>query len=148
MSLAMTAGAEYVVIYATSEAATRRDGFVDTEHLLHALFATINITQEIITELEVDRSKARRVLMAHFDQLEFNAPGEGQLPTPAFTQALKLAEEEARISGSKQLDTDHILIGLAKEPTGYAGRFLNNELGLYYDTIRETVIRVRKKLPV
>ena len=56
--------------------------------------------------------------------------------------AIELADNEARIFGHKQIDAEHLLLGLIREPDGVAAMALRN-LGIELKRLRDEVFRIR-----
>jgi ATP-dependent Clp protease ATP-binding subunit ClpC len=66
-----------------------------------------------------------------------------ELPlTPRASRAIEFAEEDARTVGQAQVDTEHLLTGLLREPDGVAGMILR-KCGLNVEETRAEVFKIR-----
>ncbi len=64
----------------------------------------------------------------------------GQIPfTPRAKRILELSIREALSLGHNYIGTEHILLGLVREPEGVAARILREECSLTAETVREQV---------
>ena len=69
--------------------------------------------------------------------------GEGEVfLTPRSEKVLQMACLEARQLDQDYVDTEHLLLGLAREPEGGAARILS-DLGVSYEEIRRKVSETR-----
>ena len=67
------------------------------------------------------------------------ATGEGEVSlTPRSEKAIQMACLEARQLDHERADTEHLLLGLLREPEGMAARILA-DLGVGYDEVRRRV---------
>jgi hypothetical protein len=135
-----TEQARQVVALAQDEARTLKHGYIGTEHiLLGLLLQGDGLAARVLESLDitVERVRAQVVRLA--------GPGEqgtpGQIPfTPRAKKVLELALRESRSLGHNQIDTEHILLGLARENEGVAMRVLL-DLNVDGETVRDEVIR-------
>ena len=69
--------------------------------------------------------------------------GEGEVSlTPRSGKAIQLAVLEARQLGHDRADTEHLLLGLARDPEGVAARVLS-DLGVNYEEVLRRVSGAR-----
>jgi ATP-dependent Clp protease ATP-binding subunit ClpC len=94
--------------------------------------------------------------------LELVGPGDGDMPpgthapfTPRAKKVLELSLREALSHGSMAVDTEHLVLGIARESESIAMRLLTEEWGLSEETLRELfpapapdVATVRRPVPV
>jgi ATP-dependent Clp protease ATP-binding subunit ClpC len=67
--------------------------------------------------------------------------GENEVSlTPSSEKVLQMACLEARQLGHDHADTEHLLLGLSREPEGGAARVLS-DLGVSYREIRRRILR-------
>ncbi|MGC4941870.1 Clp protease N-terminal domain-containing protein [Kribbella sp. DT2] len=130
------------VVKAASEVARDRgQGFVETEHLLLALFtepyslATKLLENADITETEVVASVDLAVEPAV--PLE-SIPAEGLPMTPRASHVIGHAAEEAFLLGHNYVGTEHLLLAFYHYPSGVAAKVLN-QLGLTEEEARDGV---------
>lgn len=135
MTLQLTQSAETIVGLAKLDAARRHNGIVDTEHLLFTLLTAPNPSHRLIEEFNLNSLAFRLELTGRFTRMVSRVPGEVE-ETPAFKKVLEIAQNEAWTIRSREVGTDHILLGLAIEPTGYAGHYLSRVCGVDYVKIR------------
>ena len=69
--------------------------------------------------------------------------GEGEVSlTPRSVKVIQMACLKARQLDRYYVDTEHLLLGLAREPEGGAARILS-DLGVSYEEIRGRVLQTR-----
>jgi hypothetical protein len=112
---------------ARGEARRLQHGYIGTEHLLLGLIAEDSgIAATLLRARGLDYARL------HHEVEQLVQPGSNpvtaqEIPlTPRAQQALQFAEEDARIVGQSQLDTEHLLVGLLREPDGVARVILSN----------------------
>ncbi len=114
--------------------------YVGTEHLLLAIAREQEgVSGQVLTEVGASEDKAR----AAVDRLIKNSLEDtwvfGRLPgTPHFRNVMAKAIEEARNLGSKEVSTEHLLIGLLLEK-GSVGYEALRSLGLTPKVVRDKV---------
>lgn len=132
-----TERARRVIFFARYEASQLGGPAIDTEHLLLGL-------------LREGRGRAATVLVSHGLSVA-GMRGEVERAVPDLVDAistsvdmplsvaarrvLELALEEGSVPGGPAVDTEHILLGLLREPDGLAGRMLRAH-GLDADAVR------------
>lgn len=135
-----TERARQVVILAQDEAHALKHNFVGTEHLLLGLIREEEgIAARVLTELGFDCDLVRgRVI-------ELAGVGEeaatGQVPmTPTAKKVCELALREALSLGHNYVGTEHLLLGLLREPSGLGYR-ITVETGIDIPTIQQEILR-------
>ena len=120
-----TARARSVVRRAVELAAAEGVRTVGTRHLLAALLDEEgNLALRVLAVLEIDPGALRRALA-----LESTSPAAGASEgagrfTPTAVNSLELTASEALGLGHNYVGCEHLLLGLAAEPDGVAGRVL------------------------
>jgi ATP-dependent Clp protease ATP-binding subunit ClpC len=92
-----------------------------------------NLALEVLRSMEID---VRRIAVA--DRSEPGGEGDGLRFSSAAANALELAVGEATAFGHNYVGCEHLLIGLAAEPEGVAGRALR-EAGADVKALRRAV---------
>jgi ATP-dependent Clp protease ATP-binding subunit ClpA len=130
-----------VVVLAQDEARTLRHNYIGTEHILLGLlreeegYAAVVLASLDIT-VERVRTQIKRIVGSGEEVTS------GQIPfTPRAKKVLELALREALSLGDNYIDTEHILLGLARENDGVAVRVLL-DFDADAERIRNEVIRV------
>ena len=98
---------------------------IGTKHILLGLLTEgSGVTPSVLKKLDHEFRKIRTALGTHVE----SGPSivmVGKLPyTPEAKKAMNYADEEARNSGHPCVETEHILLGLLREPEGIAGQVL------------------------
>ncbi len=111
--------------------------YVGTEHLLLAILREGTGTGvAVLRELRVDESKVKSQVDKFMKASLEDTWVFGRLPgTPHFRNVMAVAIEEARQLESKIVDSEHLLLALAREDGSVAQASLN-ELGAKAGTIR------------
>jgi GNAT superfamily N-acetyltransferase len=129
-----------VIFFARYEASRLGSAAIDTEHLLLGLLR--EGTGRVVTLL-ASRGLSPVNLQAEVEReasrLEAAVSTSIDMPlAPAAQRVLHLALEEGTLPGPEQprVDTEHILLGLLREPDGIAGRVLRSH-GLAADALRD-----------
>ena len=141
MSERFTERARKVVVLAQEEARHFNHNYIGTEHLLLGLLQEDNGgADRVLNSLNIALDEVR-------EQVE-SIVGYGRERTvscPPFTprskKVLDLALREAWQLGYSYIDTEHILLGLVREPEGVAARVLS-KLGVDSDKVRREVVRM------
>lgn len=114
--------------------------YVGTEHLLIALLECgVGKGSESLVKAGVTEGKLR----AEVERLAAASMEEtwvfGRLPgTPHFKNVMAAAIDECRQLGAKEVESEHILLALAREQGSVACQALEN-LGVNYDALRSKV---------
>ncbi|HKQ46833.1 MAG TPA: Clp protease N-terminal domain-containing protein [Phycisphaerae bacterium] len=133
----LTPRMEQVIKLSQQIARDYEQDYVGTEHLLLAILREgTGLGVAVLRELRIDEAKAKE----HIDRFIKNSLEDtwvfGRLPgTPHFRNVMAVAIEEARQLESKQIDSEHLLIALAREDGSVAQATLN-ELGAKAGTLR------------
>jgi ATP-dependent Clp protease ATP-binding subunit ClpC len=136
-----TERARQVVVLAQDEARSLGHDWIGTEHLLLGLLREEEgIAARVLEQRKIDLEAVRSRLG------EIHAPSEqvstGQIPfTPRAKGVLEHSLREAQVLGHDWIGTEHILLGLLREPDGLAVRMIA-ELGAPPGAVAEDVLRV------
>lgn len=141
-----TEKARRVIFFAQEEAAMLGQTFVGTEHLLLGLVREDdNVAARVLERLGVDaprvREKIEKMVMRGGGRL-----GQDMQLTPRAKRVMDLAHEEARQRNNDYVGTEHLLLALAREEDGIAGRVLAR-LGVTLEAAREVVGEVQEAAP-
>jgi hypothetical protein len=139
----LTEQVQLILRLAEAEARGLRHEYVGTEHLLLGLIAEGDgVAASVLRSRGLDFARIHREI----EQLVQSGPtpvAEKVLPlTPRSKQAIDFAKEDARIVGQSSVDTEHLLIGLLREPDGVAGMILR-KCGLELEGLRAEVLKIR-----
>jgi ATP-dependent Clp protease ATP-binding subunit ClpC len=131
---------------AADEARRMNHEYVGTEHVLAALVdQNSGPAAELLGMLGVD-SRNVAVEIEKFVQRGPLPVSDSQLPlTPRVRQVIEFARQEASFVGQKYIDTEHLLLGLTRDPEGVAGHVLLN-LGVRQDQLRAEALKIRFSL--
>ena len=136
-----TARARQVVVLAQEEARALRHNYIGTEHILLGLMREEEgLAARVLESLDVtiERLRAEVVRIAP----PSDQPTAGMIPfTPAAKKVLERSLHEALRLGHKQIGTEHILLGLARESDDPAAGILL-ALGADADKVRNETIRI------
>ncbi|MGD1995605.1 MAG: ATP-dependent Clp protease ATP-binding subunit [Anaerolineae bacterium] len=119
---------------------------VGTEHLLLGLIQEEGGAARVLRRLGLRPHDVRRFILRLGLEEEQSHAGRPSL-TKSTKRVIQLALEEARSRGDPKVDTEHILIALAKDDTGIAADILRN-LGISTDRLRNEALRSLKRRPV
>lgn len=135
--------ANQVMARADVEARAFRHQYIGTEHILLALLAEGGgIGSDVLGALGIGAAQVRQEIENLVERgPESMAVGERPL-TPRALEALEFARQEALFSCQGLIDSEHLLLGLLREPEGVAGVVLRN-LGLSLEATREEVLKIR-----
>jgi ATP-dependent Clp protease ATP-binding subunit ClpC len=132
-----------VLQLAEEEARSFRHEYIGTEHLLLGLIAEGSGTAATVLRA---RGLGYVRLYQEIEQLVQQGPvpvTAQELPlTPRARQAIQFAGEDARMVGQAAIDTEHLLIGLLREPDGVAGMILR-KCGLNIEETSAEVFKIR-----
>jgi hypothetical protein len=141
-STAFTPDAKQSLQLARAEAPRLNHDFIGTEHLLLGLLnSPSGIVLKVMRRLGVESD----VVLAEIEKVV--GPGlaakrvAAEIPyTPRATRALALAVKEAEMLQQKQVNSEHIFLGLIKENTGVAGLVFRN-LGININRARDEIVK-------
>jgi hypothetical protein len=116
-------------------------GFVGTEHLLLALFESLNgVAAQVLGEVGITKSATETQVLALIKV--GTESKEGKLPfTPRAKATLRSAVAEALQLGHNYVGTEHLLLGVLKDESSVAAVVLAR-LGVRYDMIRARITAV------
>jgi ATP-dependent Clp protease ATP-binding subunit ClpA len=135
--------ARKVMQLANQESHRFRHEYIGTEHILLGLVAEgSGIAANVLLNLDISLTEVRRQV----DQIVQCGPSEvppaARLPqTPRAQKVIEYAVEEARNLNHNYVGTEHLLLGLLREPEGVAAEVLRN-LGLNLADVREEVLNL------
>ena len=137
-----TERARKVMALANQEAQRFNHEYIGTEHILLGLVKEgSGVGANVLKNLGVDLHKVR----IEVEKLVKTGPDMvtmGKLPqTPRAKKVIEYSIEEARNLNHNYVGTEHLLLGLLREPNGVAGQVLMN-LGLKLDEVREEVLNL------
>ncbi len=136
-----TESARKVIAHAKKEAQRLNHDSVDTEHLLLGLIYGSEpagvagaVLQKLGLSAQIIRTEVEKSL-----QPRSQAEGMDDIPfTSRSKKVLEMTAEEARLLGHNYIGTEHILLGLFREPEGLAARVLT-DLGADLNKCRNEV---------
>src|SRR5439155_17200510 len=118
----------------------RNDPCVETDHILLGL---VLMGQGIAAGVLIRIGVNAETVAAHFDPLRPAKPASASAEVPPFGELVKevltLAAEEASALEHTYIGTEHILLGLLRQPHGGAGRIFK-ELFVDPDALRKQVM--------
>jgi ATP-dependent Clp protease ATP-binding subunit ClpC len=142
-----TRSAIQVVHLAREEARRFRGNTVGTEHILLGLIREQEgLAAKVLERMGVSHGRVQNLVRQQLGGAEMRAiPGAGRTWTPRARRTLELALEEARTLNPKlglaqYVDTEHLLMGLLREPDSTAMRVLR-ALSVDIEQMRQHVIR-------
>jgi ATP-dependent Clp protease ATP-binding subunit ClpC len=146
MSQKFTDGTRRAVAKADDEARSFHHDYIGTEHLLLGILAEESgMASDVLKSTGVEVAAVRGEIEKLVERGAANA-GPRKLPlTPRAQAAIDYAGDEARTFRETTVGTEHLLLGLLREPDGVAGQVLRN-LGIKPDEIRAEVFRARVRL--
>jgi len=133
--------ARQVTVLAQAEARRLNHSQIGTEHLLLGLLRERkNVATKVLVSLGVSLEAVRVGVEERSGQGQTAPSGETPF-TPAATQALELSLEEANQLQQQYVGTEHLLLGLTREPTSVAAQVLAG-LGADHARVRAQVLTV------
>jgi ATP-dependent Clp protease ATP-binding subunit ClpC len=128
---------------AEEEARRLQHEYIGTEHVLLGLIAEgAGVAATVLRARGLDYARIHQEV----EQLVRLGPDPvtaKELPfTPRALQAIRFAEEDARMLGQSQVDTEHLLTGLLREPDGVAGVVLR-KCGLNIQETGAEIFKIR-----
>src|SRR5262245_12858017 len=106
-----------ILARARDEARDRRHDFLRTEHVLLDLAADGGgLARAVLEALGVGADRLRRETEGRITPSIDRAPGRDVPTTPRLSRVLTLTVEEAAGFGQPHADTEHLLLGLLREP--------------------------------
>ena len=134
----LTDRARKVMALANQEAQRFNHEYIGTEHILLGLVKEgSGVGANVLKHLGIDLRKVR----LEVEKLVKSGPDMvtmGKLPqTPRAKKVIEYAIEEARSLNHNYVGTEHLLLGLLRDPDGFGGRLLRF-LGIELDAARAT----------
>lgn len=136
----MTDRARKVMQFACQEAQRFNHEYIGTEHILLGLVKEgSGVAANVLKHLDADLAAIR----AEIETLVTPGPDcvtMGKLPhTPRAKRVIEFAIEEAKSLNHNYVGTEHLLLGLLREPEGVAVQVLKN-LGVEHARVREEIM--------
>jgi len=131
-----------VIQFAREEAGRLRHDYIGTEHLLLGIIRegegmAISILFNLDLELDELKQSIEEAVAATGGTLTI-----GQIPfTPRARRVLEIAAQEARLTNSKNVGTEHLLLAILKDPKSVASQIL-----AMYDVDYQTVFEELRKI--
>jgi ATP-dependent Clp protease ATP-binding subunit ClpA len=121
-----TPAAQRVMAYAHEEAMRFNHGYIGTEHLLLGLARERDgLAAQALAHMAIEPNKLRAA--TEFIIGASDRPAVGLLMlTPRAKRVVELATDEARLLGSDEIDTEHLLLGLLADGDGIAASVLTS----------------------
>jgi ATP-dependent Clp protease ATP-binding subunit ClpC len=139
-----TERAKRVLMFAQEESRRLNHDYIGTEHLLLGLVQDSWSTgSRVLSDMGIGQAKVRSAVQFMVGREENVEPEERDRDsrlslTEGAQKALKLAADEARRDGHRQVGTGHLLLGLAREGEGLAASELLS-LGVNVQRFRQQV---------
>src|SRR5881398_2554878 len=134
--------ARKVMQLANQEAQRFNHEYIGTEHILLGLVKEgSGVAANVLKNLDIDLRKIRleveKIVQSGPDMVTM-----GKLPqTPRAKKVIEYSIEEARNLNHNYVGTQHLLLGILREPEGVAAQLLMN-LGLKLEDVREEVLNL------
>jgi ATP-dependent Clp protease ATP-binding subunit ClpC len=140
MATPLTDYARNVLTIADQVALRKKHEYVGTDHILLGLLQQgRGVAVAILGRHEIDLDRVRHALEHVVPDGERAAIVEKRPHTPRVKNVIRFAEEEAEFLGNDYIGTEHILLGLLREPDSLGGQLLSN-FGLKVDEVRKEVV--------
>jgi ATP-dependent Clp protease ATP-binding subunit ClpC len=138
-----TERARKVLGLARQEAQKFNHEYIGTEHILLGLILEgSGVAANVLRNMEIDLRKIRLEIEKLVQQGSQMVTAPGKLPfTPRAKRVIDLAKAEAQTLGHEHIGTEHLLLGLLKEPEGIAAQVLLN-LNIRLEEVREEVLEL------
>jgi ATP-dependent Clp protease ATP-binding subunit ClpC len=139
-----TKRARLLVFFAQEEAGRRDEKGVSTAHLLLGLTReNDSVAARLLAGMGVSLDGIRIEIGRQAVKEEVRADLELQELTQQARHAIDLAYDEARQLRNHYIGTEHLLLGLIREPRGAAGRVLAH-LGIKLEQVRHALAELQK----
>ncbi len=128
-----------VISNAKEEAGKLVDQWIFTEHLLLALLNQKgSMAKRVLRRMRITQRYIKQSLM---NQITIGSRRTGQEieTSPRLEQVIDFASKEARHLNNNFVGTEHLLLGLIREPDGLAGRILK-QCGVKLEKTRKAVV--------
>jgi protein-arginine kinase activator protein McsA len=131
--------ARKVLQLANQEAHRFNHEYVGSEHILLGLVKEgSGVGAHALKNLRLDLRKIRLAVEKTVQSGQPTATLGNLARTPRTKKVLEYAKQEARTMGHRNIGTEHLLLGLLREPEGVAGQVLAN-VGLNVEDVRQAV---------
>jgi ATP-dependent Clp protease ATP-binding subunit ClpA len=140
-----TEQARQVIVLAQEESRSLKHDHIGAEHLLLGLVREgQGIAARILDSFDITLEGVRREVVRLVG--EGQGVSLGQIPfTAEAKRILELSLREAQSLGDTRIDTEHLLLGLARENAGVTARILDG-FGADAEKVRDEVLRVYAEL--
>lgn len=133
-----TEPAKKVLTLAQKEAERSEHSYIGTEHMLLGLVRGHDgLAAQILRQLGVREPKVRRVIESVLGRPERIITQE-IIPTSRVKKVIELSFAEAVRAGNRNVDTEHMLLGLLAEGEGIAAHVLQ-DMGVTLEKVRRLV---------
>lgn len=135
-----TERARQIVVLAQDEARGLKHNYIGTEHLLLGLLREQEgVANRVLGEMGITEDHLRRWVVERIGEGEVVITG--QIPfTPRAKKILEFALREALSLGHNYIGTEHVLLGLIREPDGMHARYLQ-DMDITVEAIRNNIVR-------
>jgi ATP-dependent Clp protease ATP-binding subunit ClpC len=135
-----TERAREAVILAEDESRALGHDHIGTEHMLLGLTRVPDgLAAHVMADFDVRTERVRDAVLAVVGPGEEPSPEQGPF-TPRFRRTLEGSLREALSYGARNIDTEHLLLGLLRNRNDTGVRVLVDELGVDVDGLREQLI--------
>ncbi|GAB4329114.1 MAG: ATP-dependent Clp protease ATP-binding subunit [Phototrophicales bacterium] len=142
-----TQRARRVLSLAQEEAERMQHNYIGTEHLLLGLMREEGgVAGRVLRDLGLDQRRVEELVERLTRAATRTAPVQLDL-SPGTKKVLELAVDEARRMGHHYIGTEHLLLGLVRQPEGVAIDVLKR-LGISPEEVRRQTRRVLQESPV
>ncbi|MGB1288058.1 MAG: Clp protease N-terminal domain-containing protein, partial [Aggregatilineales bacterium] len=142
-----TQRARRVLSLAQEEAERLQHGQIGTEHLLLGLMREEGgVAGRVLRDLGLEQRRVEELVVRLTTSGERRAAGSLEL-SAGTKKVLELAVDEARRMGHHYIGTEHLLLGLIRQPEGIAIEVLQR-LGVTPEEVRRQTRRVLKESPM
>jgi len=133
-----TAKARQIIIKAKEQAVALRCEKLGTEHILLTLLKEDEITNQILARYNISKARIQEIIITNIQPSAFEVDVNTITFSTEARRVLEHAVEESKILGHAYVGPEHLLIALAKERLGLAGRILRS-YGLDHYTLRREI---------
>jgi ATP-dependent Clp protease ATP-binding subunit ClpC len=142
-----TQRARRVLSLAQEEAERLRHNYIGTEHLLLGLLREDGgVAGRVLRDLGLEQRRVEELVDELTRASSRSSAGAAEL-SPGTKRVLELAVDEARRMGHHYIGTEHLLLGLVRQPEGVAIDVLKR-LGVSPEEVRRQTRRVLQESPV
>jgi ATP-dependent Clp protease ATP-binding subunit ClpC len=142
-----TQRARRVLSLAQEEAERLRHNYIGTEHLLLGLLREDGgVAGRVLRDLGLEQRRVEELVDELTRASSRSTAGAAEL-SPGTKRVLELAVDEARRMGHHYIGTEHLLLGLVRQPEGVAIDVLKR-LGVSPEEVRRQTRRVLQESPV